>query len=387
MKVTMLGTFPPIKGISRTYCVPLALALSRRVAVDFLSFSHIYPECLYPGGTKEPGDTLAVPAPGLSVRRPLAWFNPFGWAWTGLRFPGDVLHVNWWTCALAPVELGVMLGAKLRRKPVVMTVHNVLGHETGFIDRVLTRLAFRLPDRFIVHTEENRRQIETIFGIARERIEVVPFGALEIYDDAPVSREDARRELGIAPEDRAILFFGNIRDYKGLDVLLRAMPAVLERVPKARLLIAGTCWKDWDRYRRIIDELGLAERLRLDIGYVPTPKVKVYFRAADVLALPYLHFEAQSGPGNIALAFGTPIVATRTGGLPSLVRDEHAIVPPGDAGALARALADCLGDPGRLASMSADSAALAKEFSWDSIAEKTAGIYDDLVARKKAKHG
>ncbi len=208
MKVTMLGTFPPIKGISRTYCVPLAEALARRVEVDFVSFSHIYPERLYPGGTSEAGVAFSVPdGARLSVRKPLAWLNPCGWVWTGLTVPGRLLHIHWWTFYLAPVEIAVLAAAKLRRTPVVMTVHNVLGHETNVLDRALALLAFAFPDVFIVHTEENRRQLMEIFGIPRARIEIVPFGALTNYDDAPLSREDARRELGLDPSDRTVLFF------------------------------------------------------------------------------------------------------------------------------------------------------------------------------------
>jgi glycosyltransferase involved in cell wall biosynthesis len=378
MTITMVGTFPPIKGISE-YCVELACALSRRVAVDFVSFSHIYPERLYPGGTRELAE-VALPASGdLAVRRPLAWFNPLGWLWAGLTFPGRLLHVNWWTYFLSPVELALMAGAKLRRIPVVMTVHNVLGHETNALDRALSRIAFGFPDRFIVHTEDNRGRLVRTFGIRREHVAVVPYGPLEFYADAPVTREEARRKLGLSEGERVVLYFGYIREYKGLDVLLRALPDVARRVPDVRLVVAGTCWGGWEKYRRLIDELGVAGRCRLDIGYVPSSMIKVYFRAADVLALPYLHFEAQSGPGNIALAFGTPIVVTRTGGLPALVRDERAVVPPGDADALARALVDCLTDPQRLKQMSADSRALAHEYSWDSIAEKTVAIYETLA--------
>ena len=379
MKITMVGTFPPIKGISRTYCLPLADALSRFVSVDFVSFSHIYPERFYPGGTCEEDDEFQVPASHrLRVRRCLDWFNPAGWLWTGLTAPGSVLHVQWWTYVLSPVEIAILAGAKLRGTPVVMTVHNVLGHETNAVDRLLARLVFSFPDRFIVHTEENRRQLREVFGIRPERISVVPFGTLSIYDDGPVTGEEARRRLGLGREERVLLFFGNIRDYKGLDVMLRAMPKIVEEVRQARLLIAGTCWTDWREYQRLIDGLGLAGHVRLHIGYVPSPMVKVYFRAADLAVLPYVHFEAQSGPGNIATAFGTPMVVTRTGGLPSLVRDEGAVVPPGDADALARAVVACLTDDERLARMSADSAAIGRETSWDRIAERTAQLYREL---------
>ena len=402
MKVTMVGTFPPIKGISE-YCVQLAGALARSVEVDFVGFSHIYPERLYPGGTTEHDDTLGekgvpdfigvgpkgaahkrvlTPFSPLTARTPLAWYNPFGWLLTGLTVPGDVLHVNWWTYFLAPVVLTLLSAAKLRPRPVMMTVHNVLGHESNPIDRLLTRLVFCFADHFIVHTRENRRQLIEVFGVPARRIAVVPYGPLDFYNDAHVSRGDARRRLDLADDERVLLHFGYIRDYKGLDVLLRALPQVADAVPNVKLVVAGTCWKGrsgWRKYQDIIDELDLAGRVKPDIGYVPSSMVKTYFSAADLVVLPYLHFEAQSGPGNIALAFGTPMVVTATGGLPDLVRDADAVVPPGDADALARAIVTCLGDDDKLARMSDDSAALAKVFSWSTIAERTVELYRELV--------
>ena len=383
MQVTMVGTFPPTKGISE-YCVPLAAAVGRRIDVDFVAFSHIYPECLYPGGTSERDAAIDVPAsPGLRVRRALAWFNPFGWLWTGLTAPGRVLHVNWWTYFLSPVVLSLVATAKLRGMPVVMTVHNVLGHETNALDRALSRLAFAFADRFIVHTDENRRQLTNFLGIPSGRIAVIPYGALDVYAGDYIMREAARRQLELADDEKVLLHFGYIRDYKGLDVLLRALPAVAETVKKVRLVVAGTCWdgdRGWEKYQRIIDDLGLAGRVKLDIGYVPSAMVKVYFRAADLVVLPYRHFEAQSGPGNIALAFASPMIVTRTGGLPSLVRDADAVVPRGDVDALARSIIAALSDPGKLDSMSRDSAALAKEYSWPNIAERTVALYKTLLS-------
>jgi len=235
-----------------------------------------------------------------------------------------------------------------------------------------------------VHTEQNRRQLADVFGIRPERAAVVPFGALEIYDDAPMSRAAARTELGLAADEKVLLHFGYIRDYKGLDVLLRALPAICGRVARARLVVAGTPWggdDGWAKYQRLIDKTGLADRVLLHLGYVPPAKVKVFFRAADLVVLPYRHFEAQSGPGNIALAFGAPLLVTRTGGLPALVRDPGAVVPPDDPDALARAAADILNDPRKLEELSADSKALAREYSWSAIAERTVALYRELGRR------
>jgi len=381
MNVTMVGTLPPIKGISRTYCLPLAEALSRFVDIDFVGFSHIYPDRLYPDGTTEGGgEHVFAPGCRIRTRAPLDWFNPLGWLWTGLTVPGRLLHVHWWTFYLAPVELTLLVAAKLRRTPVVMTVHNVLAHETNALDRALTRLAFSLADHFIVHTEQNRRQLVDIFGVPRGRISIIPFGALTLYDDAPMSRTEARRRLGLDDTERVLLHFGNIRDYKGLDVLLAALRIVADSVPNVRLVVAGPCWTGWERYGRLIKQLDLKQHVLLQIGYVPTPMVKAYFRSADLVVLPYVHFEAQSGPGNIALAFAVPMIVTRTGGLPKLVRDADAVVPPGDAGALAEAIVACLRDDEKLARMADDSAALRQEYAWGRIARRTVTLYEEVLS-------
>lgn len=379
MRITMVGSLPPIKGVS-DYCIQQTEALSPYVDIDFINFRHIYPERLYPGGTTERDDTFrARNCRGLRVREMLNWFNPCGWLWAGLSTRGRLFHIHWWTFYLAPVFIAMLAAVKARRIPVVMTVHNVLAHESGRLDWLLTRTAFQFVDRFIVHTRENRRQMQRFFNVPLRRTTVIPHGIYTFYDDGEISREAAREELGIQPDERVMLAFGNIRPYKGLDVLLEALVEVRREVENVRLIIAGACWEDWSTYQRIIDERGLADAVTLNSGYVSSSKIKVYFRAADILALPYHHFEAQSGPGNIALAFGTPMVVTRTGGLPDLVRDPEAVVPPGDVDALSNALAACLGDPHRLERMRKDSAALKEDYSWSRIAERTVALYEEVL--------
>jgi len=379
MRITMVGTLPPVKGISKNYCLPLAEAVSRLIDVDFLSFRRIYPERLYPGGTREGEPHVFDAACRVRPRHRLDWFNPAGWAWSGLTMRGRLLHVHWWTYYLAPVELTLLACAKLRGMRVVLTVHNVLGHETNRIDHALTRLACAFADRFIVHTEINRRRLKEVFGIRPERVRVIPHGALTSYDDAPLTREEARTQLGIPPDAEIALFFGNIRPYKGLDALLRALKLVVAARPNAKLIVAGTCWTDWGVYDRLIDELEIRPWLDLRVGYVPTEQVKVLFRASDVCVLPYAHFESQSGPGNVALAFGTPLVVTRTGGLPALVRQPEAIAEPEDDRSLADAIVRCLADPSLRERMSADADALKDEFSWTRIAERTVTLYEELL--------
>jgi glycosyltransferase involved in cell wall biosynthesis len=194
-----------------------------------------------------------------------------------------------------------------------------------------------------------------------------------------MSRPTARTKLGLPANANIVLCFGNIRPYKGVDVLLRAFADVARDDPEALLLIGGQPWGDWEPYAHLIDELGIGDRVRTRLEYIPTPEIERYFIAADVVALPYTHFDAQSGVGTRALPFGRPLVVTNTGGLPDLVLDDEAVVPAGDAAALARALTRVLADKELRDRLAVDSLALAASLGWENIAERTIEIYRSVL--------
>jgi glycosyltransferase involved in cell wall biosynthesis len=164
-----------------------------------------------------------------------------------------------------------------------------------------------------------------------------------------------------------------------VDVLLRAFAEVVREDPDALLMIAGQPWGDWAPYAQLIDELEIAGNVRTRLEYIPTREIEPFFVAADVVALPYTHFDAQSGVGTRALPFGRPLVVTNTGGLPDLVLDEEAVVPAGDASALARALSRVLDDKGIRDRLAVDSLALAAALGWEAIADRTTAIYRGLL--------
>jgi len=376
--VSMLASLPPAKGVSPyTSHLVSALAARRDVALEAHAFRAIYPRGAYPGGDP---DDAGAPMPafdGVEVHRDLSWRNPLGWLRTGFGLRGEVVHAQWWSYALAPVYLTVLGVARLRRKRIVMTVHNVAAHEDAFWKRVLHRAVLKLSHRYIVHSEANAAALRPLVG-ERAVIDVVPHGVL----DTPrrgVPRSEARAALGIPGGARVVLCFGHIRPYKGIDVLLRAFAEVAREHPDAWLLIAGQPWVDWAPYAALIDQLGVRERVVTDLRFIPTDDVERYIVAADVVALPYTRFDAQTGVGTRALPFGKPLVVTATGGLPELVRDPDAVVPPGDAAALARALARVLGDRDVAEQMAADSLAIAATLGWERIAATTAAIYADAA--------
>jgi len=382
--VSVIGSLPPVKGVS-AYTASLVEALLRRddAGVEFIGFGRIYPGFAYPGG--DPNERALEHASPIESAHRLSWYNPLSWLWAGLRLRGDVVHAQWWSYALAPVYATTLGAARLRRKRVVLTVHNVEPHEGGMLKRMGNRAVFRFAHRYIVHSEANKTSLQRMLHCDPSRIAVLPHGALETPRTG-MSRPTARLKLGVPGDAHVTLAFGNIRPYKGLDILLRAFAETAKEDPRALLVIAGQPWGDWSRYERLIDELGINDRLRLRLEYVPTSEVEAYFVAADVVALPYTHFDAQSGVGTRALPFGRPLIVTNTGGLPDLVLEGGAVVPPGDAHALSQALTRVLADEAMRDRMSVDSLALAAALGWDGIAERTVeqyaeALYGDLPAR------
>jgi glycosyltransferase involved in cell wall biosynthesis len=380
-RVTLVGTLPPIKSIS-DYCLELTRALLEDVDVEFINFKHIYLESLYKGGgTKETDPLFKRPvSPRLRVRDTLTWYNPLSWLYAGLSAKGEVLHFQWWTSYLFPVFFSVALVSKIRGKKMVCTVHNVHGHETGLVDRVLNGLILKLPDLFIVHTERNREQLHEAFGIDRDRVRVVPHGIFDFYRDRDLTQAEARAELGIPAGAKVLLCFGHIRPYKGIEDLIAAYQKALTEVPELFLVIAGKAWNEELR-QEIERSLADSPAKLLHLDYVPSSQIKAFFSATDMVVLPYREFGAQSGPGNIALAFEKPLIVADVGGLPELVGSPEAVFQAGNVAALTGAIVRCFTDSSLLASMARDSVRLRERFSWRSIARETLRIYEELLPR------
>ena len=379
IRVSLVGTLPPVKGVS-AYTAHLLDALARdpHVGIEFAGFRKIYPRRAYPGGDPDEAGATTPAHDDVRIRNAVTWYNPLSWITGGMSFRGDVVHAQWWSYALAPMYVTMLGIARLRGKRVLLTVHNVAPHEDGAIKRLLNRIVFRFGHEYVVHSDQNRTELQRITRCAPERITVLPHGILETPRSG-ISRLAARDRLGLPRDARVLLCFGNIRPYKGVDVLLRSFAAVVRQDPDAILVIAGKPWVDWAPFAALIDELGIAPNVRLFLDYVPTNDVEAFFLAADAIVLPYTHFDAQSGVGTRALPFGRPLIVTAVGGLPELVMEPAAVVPPHDSDALASAIARVLADPALRDRMAVDSLTIANSLGWDRIAMRTAEIYARMI--------
>ncbi|EFK08328.1 glycosyltransferase, group 1 family protein [delta proteobacterium NaphS2] len=379
IRVAILGSFPPLRGVS-SYCLELASALAKVVRINFLSFKRIYPGFLYPGGGLMEDKSFPTNArEGITVHRRLTWYNPISWLKAGLFTRADLLHAQWWSMPLAPVYWVVCAAFKIRKRPVIFTVHNVSGHDGAAMYGLISRLLFSLGNHFIVHTELNRKQLVDTYGIPPNLVSVIPHGSLDFQVNSAADRDGLRKELGIGPENKVLLIFGAIRPYKGLDIGIRAFADVAGDMPEARLLIVGKTWQAWNQYQHLIRFLGIEDKVILRLGYVPAAKVHRYFMAADLVILPYLRFDSQSGVGATAVAFRKPMIVTAVGGLPELVAHKKAVVPPNDPEALARAIKRVLRDQTLLDQMRISLDAVAEGLNWDRIAQSTCLVYDSAL--------
>jgi glycosyltransferase involved in cell wall biosynthesis len=267
--------------------------------------------------------------------------------------------------------------------PCVLTPHDVIPYECSPAVRRSLRFLYRRYDALIAHTQIAQRELEAILGHCSTSVHLIPLGHLnDSYDDGPrLQRLEACIRLGLAPESRVILFLGQIKREKGLEYLLHAFPAILQQYPDTLLLIAGRPWRaDIAVYESLIDRLNLRDRVRLRWEYVPDRELALYYRAADVVALPYTRVY-QSAVCLAAYAFCRPVVASAVGGLQEQVLDGETgfLVRPKDPQILAQALIAVLHDRTRAEAMGARGRAWAAEaFDWRRIAGQIAGLHLDV---------
>jgi len=325
----------PLRGGIAHYSALLARALRVHHRVETVTFKRQYPSLLFPGSSqRETGPVLdETPAPQL-----IDSINPVNWIRVGdsLRRRGpDLVIFNYWLPFFGPC-FGTM-ASRLKRSPstrVLFLLHNVLPHEVRPFDRAFTRYALRRADMFIVQSEAVRRDLLDLIPGARYR--TVPHPVYSLFGGT-LPREEARARLGLSAQ-RIVLFFGYVRRYKGLDVLLEAVARARQEV-EMDLLVVGEFYDEQSRYRKLVEQLGLSGNVTIVPSYVPNEQVALYFSAADLVVLPYLS-ATQSGIAQIAYNFDRPVIATDVGGLAEVVQHGRTgfVVPPADAEALGRAL-------------------------------------------------
>ena len=354
-RIAIVGTTYPYRGGLAAFNERLARQfLAEGHEVQIFTFTMQYPDFLFPGKTQYSDS----PAPkDLKITRTMNSIAPWSW-WKTARLLKkakiDVLVIKFWIPLMAPC-LGTI--ARLARRQgiqVVSILDNVIPHEPHFWDKWLIRYFVRSVDRFVAMSESVRQDCLKFLPeesrkskVESQKQSLVKLSPHPLYDNfgEAVEKSAARKELGL-PEDKTILlFFGFIRDYKGLDVLMKAYAEAIETKDerqktkdKLLLVVAGEFYNNGEQYKQLEQELGLEGTIAWHTDFIPDERVRLYFSAADMIVQPY-KTATQSGVTQIAYHFERPMLVTNVGGLAEIVPDgKVGYVCPVDEHAIAQAL-------------------------------------------------
>ncbi|GAB4091737.1 glycosyltransferase family protein [Flaviaesturariibacter terrae] len=340
-KVLIIGPAHPLRGGGIT-------TFNQRLATEFLreghecsiaSFSLQYPNFLFPGKSQFTDE----PAPeGLRIRPLINSINPLNWVKVGRllgRERPDLVVVRYWMPFFGPA-LGTILRLIRRNghSRIVCIADNVVPHEQRFFDKPFTKYFLPSCDAFITMSQQVYNDLLTF--AAGKPAEIVPHPLYDSFGEK-LSKEAARQHLGLANDDRIILFFGFIRHYKGLDLLLSAMAEAPLKDSGIKLLVAGEFYEDEKEYQALIDNNGLRDRVLLHTRFMADAEIRYYICSADFIVQPY-RSATQSGVTPLAYYFERPMVVTNVGGLPDLVPDHRCgIVCEPEPLSIAEAVAEC----------------------------------------------
>lgn len=295
----------------------------------------------------------------------------------------DVVH--WQFTELPVADLLAMVAIRALGIPQVYTAHELLPWTTSRHHRRLFSWLYRLVDAVVVHNENQRAEVSRGFGVDPSKVHVAPLGGYALFTTPGLPQSEARARLGVADDVPVALFFGTIRPSKGLEVLLEAWALVAQAMPEAILLVTGKPYKGLDTGATTmqIRELGVETSVRTKFEQVDPAEANAYYRAADVVVLPY-HDIGTSGVLRYAYNSARAVIATSVGEHGALVVEGETghLVPPGDPKVLAGVLAAALGDRLRLDAMGeAARAYAAANIEWLEPARTMLGVYEALCRR------
>lgn len=366
---------PPYRGGIAQFHAAIADAFEARGACpDRVTFQRQYPEWLFPGKTQlEPGTDNDASATGAATRI-LDPLDPRTWRRAVLHVKqsgADVAVFPYWLSYFAPMWRSVTAGLRRRGISSVGIVHNALPHERRFGDAAAARWALGASQGLVVLSKSVREDVRRL-GIDVP-VELVAHPTYGQFGTPPVPTE-ARAALGLR-DAPTLLFFGFVRPYKGLDVLLDALPAIQAQVPDVQLVVAGEIYEGEDRLRARAALLG--DAVRIDADYVASERVPIYFGAADIVVQPYVT-ATQSGVARLAFGLRTPVLTTDVGGLAEAVPDGVAgrVVPPRNPAALAEAAISVLLDPALRERLAAGAARQAAADGWGPVLDAIERLAD-----------
>ena len=348
-KIILIGPAYPYRGGNALFITHTFESLKKDFNVKIFNYKLLYPSFLFPGTTqfdKSKEQVFQVPS-----ERIINSINPFNWIKTASLLKkenADLIVFDWWHPFFGFCHgiICFFIRKKYRNKILFIT-ENVVSHEANFIDKFLTRMGLYFASKFLV-----------LSGIVEKEVKQYSKGKkiyrseLPVYDcykpNEKVDLTKIKVDLGFEENSLVLLFFGYVRKYKGLDILIEAFPKILSINSSARLLIVGEFYDDTKPYFELIKKLGIADKVKAINQFVPNEDVAKYYQAADVVILPY-RSATQSGILNVAYGFNMPVIVTDVGGLAEFVDEGKTgfVVKPDSPEAIAEGVNRFLNSKGK----------------------------------------
>lgn len=299
-----------------------------------------------------------------------------------MKSDADVVHYQWFR--REKIESFFYLFLRLMGTRLVFTAHDVLPLAKGSFDYFTNHIIYRSSSALIVHSEFLKKDLHQKFKIDEEKIFVVPHGHCDQYlPSEDVSKSEARKKFRLKEKDHVLLFFGYIKKYKGLDILLKAFEIAAEQDEDLRLIIAGVPANDYlDReYRQLIAANRFKERIIAHLEFIKDSDLPHYLIASDVVVLPYRNIY-HSGITHLAFSFSRPVLATSVGDFPEIIEDEKSgfLLEHMEEETLSQMILKVFSPPVQLSRMGEYANRMNRErFSWESSAQKTKKVYETIT--------
>ena len=314
-KVIIIGPAFPFRGGIANFNNALAQTFyNRGTDVTLFSFTLQYPSLLFPGTTQyEEGD----PPKDLKIRTIINSVNPFNWIRVARiinKETPDYVIIRYWLPFMAPC-LGTIARLLSKKIKILAITDNVIPHEKRMGDKIFTKYFVNACDAFLALSSSVLYDLSKFTKTTAKKY--IPHPIYNIFGNK-ISKQDALSNLGLNPEDKHLLFFGFVRKYKGLDLILKAMADNRIKELGVKLIIAGEFYDNKSEYTDLIDVLGIKNQIILNSDFIPSEKVKDYFCASDMITQTY-RTATQSGVTQIAYHFERPMLVTNVGGLSEIV--------------------------------------------------------------------
>lgn len=376
---------PPPRGVSPyTDALLNALGSTEGLVVHPIDYSAPYPAFLHPAKQEK------LPSDGT-----LHWAKPLSWRRVS-QHPCNILHLQHWLAPMASYLAVVTLLAKRAGRRVIITIHNPTQHESAILPAPFERIMFKLADKLIVHDHNGAKILRDDFGIRENHIVVIPHG-IKVKSSPPSPTPNDYQLLNLPSDRRYVSIFGNLRGYKGIDILLSAWNRIAPQLPDTDLVIAGRLWKGesspwaWitatllgtNRHSRkiqsSINTCRQNNRPHIREGFLADKKIDALLRISAMAVFPYTHFNSQSGAACRAAGMGCPVLVSNTGGLPDLAINDSWIIQPGNPHALAAALREKLSDHDGLMAARQKQLEQITNHAWPRVAAAHATLYRELL--------